>query len=200
MPFTRPQTLDAAIARLADGNRRFVEERQQAPVPSAERVQLASGQTPFATVFGCSDSRVPIETIFDQQPGNLFVTRVAGNIVSDDVLATIEYGITVLKTMLVLVLGHTRCGAVQAAIDHLENGTRFEGHMQLLADGIVPAAEAARGSNGDWWNNAVHANALRNARAVVDRSSIVRRAVVAGEVRVVAGVYDLESGVVEFLE
>ncbi len=200
MPFTRPATLDAAVARLIEGNRRFVEERPLAPAPSAERVQLSSGQAPFATILGCSDSRVPIETIFDQQPGNLFVTRLAGNIVNDDVLATIEYGITVLKTMLVVVLGHTKCGAVQAALDHVERGTRLEGHMQRLADAIIPAALETRTSNGRWWERAVEENARLNARAVIDRSGIVRDAVARGDVAVVAAVYDLETGRVAFFE
>lgn len=200
MPFTRPDSIDAAIARLVEGNRRFVEERTMAPVPSAERVQLASGQAPFATILGCSDSRVPIETIFDQQPGNLFVIRLAGNIVNEDVLASIEYGVTVLKTMLVVVLGHTKCGAVQAALAHVENDARLDGHMQRLADAIVPAALQARGREGDWWDNAVDQNARMHAREIVDRSRIVRDEVTSGTAGVVSAVYDLESGRVSILE
>ncbi len=200
MPFTRPASLDDAVARLIEGNRRYVEEHPVASVVSAQRVELASGQSPFATILGCSDSRVPIETIFDQQPGNLFVVRVAGNIVNDDGLASIEYAVTVLNSMLVVVLGHERCGAVKAALNYLETDTRLPGHMQRLADAIVPAARETRGTRGDWWHEAVIENARTNAREVIDRSTIVADAVREGRVRVVGAAYDLHSGIVTFLE
>ena len=194
MPFTRPATLDDAVVRLAEGNQRFIEERPLAPVPSAERIELASGQTPFATILGCSDSRVPIETIFDEQPGNLFVIRVAGNIVNDDGLASIEYAATILNSMLVVVLGHSGCGAVQTALANVESHTRFPGHMQRLADAIAPAARATRENGGDWWNNAVLENVRLNAAAVVKRSKIIAERVAAGTVRVAGASYDLHSG------
>ncbi len=200
MPFSRPASLDDAIARLIEGNRRFVEEHPLAPVPSAHRIELASGQAPFATILGCSDSRVPIETIFDQQPGNLFVVRVAGNIVNEDGLASIEYAITVLNSMLVVVLGHERCGAVKAAVDFVETNTPLPGHMQRLADAITPAARATRGTDHDWWHEAVIENARINATAVMERSTIVADAVSEGRVRVVGATYDLHSGIVSFLD
>ncbi|HET9028934.1 MAG TPA: carbonic anhydrase [Candidatus Aquilonibacter sp.] len=202
MPFSRPATLDDAVLRLVEGNKRFVEERTLAPSPSAERISLANGQQPFATILGCSDSRVPIETIFDQRPGNLFVIRVAGNIVNEDGLASIEYGVAVLKSMLVVVLGHEQCGAVKAALDHLESGTFFPGHMQRLADAISPAAIATRAdqTDGDWWHNAVVENVRRNARAVYERSKIIADAVAAGEARIVGAYYDLNSGRVELVD
>lgn len=200
MPFTRPASLDAAVTRLLEGNRRFVEEQPQAPVASAERVHLASGQTPFATILGCSDSRVPIETIFDQHPGNLFVVRIAGNIVNDDVLASIEYGVAVLKTMLVVVLGHSRCGAVKAAIDSIEDDTRFPGHMQRLADAIAPAARSTRSAGERWWDDAVAQNARLHARAILSSSGIVEDAVRGGSARVVPAVYELATGVVRLIE
>src|SRR5208337_4835071 len=105
MPYQqRPATPDEALARLLEGNQRFVDGVPRAPVPSAERIALASGQDPFAVVLGCSDSRVPIETIFDQQPGDLFVVRVAGNFINDDVLASIEYAVDILSCELLIVL------------------------------------------------------------------------------------------------
>ncbi|MBV8639073.1 MAG: carbonic anhydrase [Candidatus Eremiobacteraeota bacterium] len=200
MPFTRPASLDAAVTRLVEGNRRFVEEHPVAPVPSFHRIELASGQSPFATILGCSDSRVPIETIFDQQPGNLFVVRVAGNIVNDDGLASIEYAITVLDSMLVVVLGHTQCGAVKAALDFVETNALLPGHMQLLADAITPAARSTSRDNGDWWHDAVIENVRMNAAAVTQRSTIVADAVREGRVRVAGATYDLHSGVVSFLD
>lgn len=200
MPFSRPASLDAAVSRLVEGNLRFVEERTSAPVPSAQRIELASGQSPFATILGCSDSRVPIETIFDQQPGNLFVVRVAGNIVNGDGLASIEYAITVLDSMLVVVLGHTQCGAVKAALDYVDTDVRLPGHMQRLADAIAPAALATKRDPDEWYRDAVVENARMNAALVVQRSAIVADAVREGRVRVAGATYDLHSGVVSFLD
>jgi carbonic anhydrase len=199
MPFTRPASLDAALARLAEGNRRFVEERPQAPPSSAHRVELASGQSPFAVVLGCSDSRVPIETIFDQHPGNLFVIRLAGNIVNDDGLASIEYGIEVLRCMLVVVLGHSQCGAVRAALEHVRAGTIFSGHIQRIADAITPSVRRAAARDGDVWEGAVAENVRAGAQAILDRSALVRAAAAQGSVRVAGAVYELHTGEVRFL-
>lgn len=195
MPFrNRPATPDEALARLLEGNHRFVEGVPRAPVPSAERIALASGQDPFAVVLGCSDSRVPIETIFDQQPGDLFVVRIAGNFISDDGLASIEYAIDVLSCRLLVVLGHTGCGAVQAALQYVENGTRFHGHIQRLADAIAPAARRARTLEGEWYENAVNENVRDSATHAIGRSEIVSEAVGNGAVRVVGATYDLRTG------
>lgn len=198
MPFTRPPSTDAALARLIEGNRRFVEERPQATVHSALRVELASGQNPFAVILGCSDSRVPIETIFDQQPGNLFVARIAGNVVSDDGLGSIEYAVDILNAQLVVVLGHSACGAVQAAMQAIEFGTKFKGHVQGLVDAVEPAVRAARERHGDWLRDAVAENVRHSTALLLERSAIVREAAERGDIRVVGGVYDLHSGRVEF--
>jgi carbonic anhydrase len=198
MPFSRPASFDDAVARLAEGNRRFVEDRPLGPVPSVERVELASGQQPFAVVLGCSDSRVPIETIFDQRPGNLFVVRIAGNIVTDEVLGSIEYGIDVLGCMLVIVLGHTACGAVQAAMQHVESGATFPGHIQRLAELIAPAAILTR-ARENWWDCAVVENVRIGRQHVVERSAIVRNAGSQGTVRTLGAVYDVRTGKVSFV-
>ncbi len=200
MPFTPPASLEDAVARLIEGNRRYVEEHPAAPVVSAQRVELASGQSPFATILGCSDSRVPIEAIFDQQPGNLFVVRVAGNVVNDDGLASIEYAITVLNSMLVVVLGHEQCGAVKAALDYVETHVRLPGHMQRLAEAIAPAARATHDTHGDWWHDAVIENARLHALEITQRSTIVADAVRQGRIRVMGATYDLHSGIVTFLD
>lgn len=201
MPFShRPTTPDEALARLLEGNRRFARGELRAPVPSTQRIELASGQNPFAVVLGCSDSRVPIETIFDQQPGDLFVVRVAGNFVNDDGLASIEYAIDVLSCELVVVLGHSGCGAVQAALQHLESGTRFHGHIQRLANAIAPAARRARSLEGDWWSNAVVENVRAAMHDAGGRSPIVAAAQAAGTARVVGAVYDLHDGNVRFID
>jgi carbonic anhydrase len=112
-----------ALASLKAGNARFVAGTPQTDPLDAGVLELASGQSPHAIVLGCSDSRVPIETIFDQPPGNVFVVRVAGNFLNDDILGSIEFGVAVLKARLILVLGHTNCGAVTAAVAHAKDGT-----------------------------------------------------------------------------
>ncbi|HUA07798.1 MAG TPA: carbonic anhydrase [Candidatus Acidoferrales bacterium] len=200
MPFTRPPTPGDALARLLEGNRRYVAERPQAPVASAQRIELASGQEPFAVVLGCSDSRVPIESVFDQHPGNLFVIRLAGNIVTSEALASMEYAIDVLHSMFVLVLGHEGCGAVRAAMSLVESDVQFPGSIGLLAEAIAPAARAARTLDGDWWRNAIESNARTCRRAIVARSPIVRAAVARGDAGIAAATYDLHTGVVTTLD
>jgi carbonic anhydrase len=200
MPFTAPATPDEALARLLEGNRRFVEERPQSAVPSAQRIELASAQRPFAVVLGCSDSRVPVETIFDQRPGDLFVIRLAGNIVSSEGLASIEYAREMLGSSLVLVLGHTGCGAVQAAISLVESGTAFPGHIALLAEAIAPIARDTRSAKTDWWTAAIECNARAAKLAILRRSPIVRTAAARGRLRVAAALYDLHTGVVALLD
>lgn len=201
MPYQqRPATPDDALARLLEGNRRFVAGTPQAPEPSAQRIALASGQRPFAVILGCSDSRVPIETIFDQRPGDLFVVRIAGNFIDEDILASIEYALDILSCELLIVLGHSGCGAVQAALQHIELGTHFHGHIQRLADAVAPAARRARSMNGDWWENAVVENVRETVQAALGRSEIVNAAVEAGTVRVIGATYDLRNGSVHLVE
>ncbi len=185
-----PAVEDAALARLLEGNRRYADGSPRAAASSAHRVELADAQRPFAVVLGCSDSRVPVETIFDQGPGDLFVIRLAGNIVTAEGLGSIEYAIEFLGSGLVLVLGHTGCGAVQAAVSVVQSGNSPPGHIALLAEAIAPVARSA---------NPVEANARAGARALIKRSSIVRAAVTSSALRVAAAVYDLHTGLVTLL-
>lgn len=199
MPFSRPASPQAALDRLIEGNRRFVADTAQYPVPSAERVKLASGQEPFAVVIGCSDSRVPVEAVFDQHAGNLFVARLAGNIVSDYCIASAEYAIEVLHSMLVVILGHSRCGAVASAISLVQSGATFPGYIQLLADSLAPIAEETR-HHADWWQSAVERNVLAGKERMLRESPIIREAAANGKILVAAAVYDLASGVVGLLD
>jgi carbonic anhydrase len=189
-----------AIARLLEGNRRYVEGHPRTPAHSAQRVELASGQRPFAVVLGCSDSRVPIETVFDQGPGDLFVIRLAGNIATAEALGSLEYAVEVLGSILVVVLGHSSCGAVAAASSLIESGTAFPGYIALLAETIAPAAAEARAAGGDWKTRAVEYNVRGSTFTILRRSSIVAAAVARGAVRVIGALYDLHSGVVTLLE
>ncbi|HTA40179.1 MAG TPA: carbonic anhydrase [Candidatus Acidoferrales bacterium] len=192
-------TAEQSLQLLKEGNARFVADESHFDGISARRLELVAGQNPFAIVLGCSDSRVPIETVFDQLPGNLFVVRVAGNFLDDNGLASIEYSVSILGSSLIVVLGHSGCGAVDATLQYLRNGTVQPGHIQRLVAAIEPAAAAVRDEDGDWWDNAVAENVRLNAASIVRRSEIVTKAVESGKLRVVGGVYDLHGGKVSFL-
>jgi carbonic anhydrase len=185
---------DQALALLKAGNGRFVAGKSTCGPLTARRMELAHGQSPFAIVLGCSDSRVPVETIFDQVPGNIFVIRVAGNFADANGLGSMEYGIAVLKSSLVLVLGHQSCGAVDATLKYVDSGTTQPGHIQGLITAIAPALH-----KGESMEEAVAANVKANVAAIPQQSEIVAAAVKSGQIRVVGGVYDLQSGKVRFL-
>jgi carbonic anhydrase len=191
-------TAEQSLQLLKEGNARFVAGESHYDGITARRLELVAGQSPFAIVLGCSDSRVPIETVFDQVPGNIFVVRLAGNFLDENGLASIEYSVAVLGSSLIVVLGHSGCGAVDATLQYLRNGTVQPGHIQRLVTAIEPAAVAVRDEAGDWWENAVAENVRLNVATMTARSQIVADAVSAGSVRVVGGVYDLHGGKVSF--
>jgi carbonic anhydrase len=139
-----PTTPARALAELMAGNHRFVTGTRIHPNQDAEhRAALADAQTPFAVIFGCSDSRLAAEIIFDRGLGDLFVVRTAGHTVGPEVLGSIEYAITILNTPLVVVLGHNSCGAVQAARDAVAGGTAPSGHLSAVVDPIIPSVRTA---------------------------------------------------------
>jgi carbonic anhydrase len=191
-------TAEHSLELLYEGNARFVDAQSTYDHLTARRLELAAGQSPFAIVLGCSDSRVPIETVFDQVPGNLFVVRLAGNFVDDNGLASIEYSVAALGSSLIVVLGHTSCGAVDATVRYLRDGTVQPGHIQRLVTAIEPAASAVKHLEGDWVDNAVAENVRLNVAAMTAGSSIIADAVERGALRVVGGVYDLHGGKVSF--
>jgi carbonic anhydrase len=183
-----------AFARLMDGNRRFAERRLTAPKEdlAALRQATVEKQEPFAAVLSCSDSRVPVELIFDQSIGHLFVARVAGNVASTDIIASLEYGAAVLGTKVILVLGHASCGAVKAAIQ----GNAVPGRISALYTAIHPAVEQA----GPDLVAVIKANARLQARLVRDTSPVISELAKTGEIEVMAGYYDLASGRVSSIE
>jgi carbonic anhydrase len=187
-----------ALHLLKEGNERFVMGRPECGPLTARIKELAQGQSPFAIVLACSDSRVPVETIFDQNPGNVFVVRVAGNFLNGDNYGSIEYAVAVLKSKLIVVLGHSSCGAVAAAVGFAKDGTTQPGHIANLVTAIAPAAEATRGKAGDWIANAVAENVRRNVVAMTSGSKIIADAVGGGDVEVKGGIYDLHTGRVSF--
>jgi len=189
-----------ALERLMDGNRRFVVEQAQRLNQSADvRVKVASGQHPFAIIFGCSDSRVPPEVIFDQGLGDLFVIRVAGHVVDDTALASIEFGIEEFETPLVMVLGHERCGAVTAAVKALTAHEEAMGHVGALVEPIKVAAEQVRNAPGDLVDNAVRANVALVVSELENSEPILAERVDADELLIVGARYDLDTGAVELI-
>jgi carbonic anhydrase len=187
-----------ALKNLMDGNARFVAGAPRSR-PIIDRVrELASGQAPFATVLACADSRVPVETLFDHDPGDIFVVRLAGNFVSEAALASIEYATAVLKSPLVMVLGHTQCGAIQATVEYVKSGTRLPGHMQMMVDSIEPAASNCQHEGGDWWRNAVTEN-VRISVQMLRSSEPIMASALSQDFDIVGGVYDLATGQVSLL-
>ena len=194
-------TPDEALTRLKAGNERFVNAPQLCEEGLRDgRSNTAEEQSPWATVLTCSDSRVSPELIFGGAGiGELFIARNAGNVADTAVMGTIEYGAEHLGSPLVVVLGHQRCGAVQAACDVVAKHVRLEGSIRPMVDAIVPAARSQKGKPGDFVDNAVRENARRNAAKILAGSGIVKHLVHEGKVKVVYARYDLDSGVVAFL-
>jgi carbonic anhydrase len=189
-------TPDAALQKLMDGNRRYIQQKRTFPDQSRSRIlELAKGQHPFAIVLGCSDSRVAPEILFDQGLGDLFEIRVAGNVLDNVVLGSIEYAAAELGVPLLVVLGHERCGAVKAALD----GKSVPGHIGSLVAAIKPAVYATKGQLGDAWDNAVRANVKMSVNKLQALSPILAKAVKAGTLKVVGARYDIDSGEVEVI-
>jgi carbonic anhydrase len=182
-----PATPDEAFAQLMAGNQRFVEGRAMGPHRNRERLrEVVPKQAPFAAFLGCADSRVPIEIIFDQGFGDLFVTRIAGNVADPAIIGSLEFGTLVLGAKLLFVLGHTSCGAVSATI----KGDQVPGQISTLYQHIRPAAKV---SGGDV-ERAVVANVSNQMEVLSEASPVIGQLVRQGKLKVVGGVYDLTSG------
>lgn len=187
-----------ALAKLKDGNARYVAGNLTHPNQNpARRMQLASGQSPFAVVLGCADSRTSPEVVFDQGLGDLFVIRVAGNMADDHGTGSIEYAVEHLGSRLIVVLGHKRCGAVKAARDLAGNGAKAPGKIGSLVDAIRPAYEATK--EGDL-EATVKANVKNVVKQLREAGPILKEMVEKGELGVVGGYYDLDTGTVTFLD
>ena len=189
-------TADSALAELKAGNDHHVAHRYQHPHENAERQrQLVSEQNPHAEILSCADSRVPPEIIFDQGLGDLFVVRVAGNVATDTELGSLEYGAAHLHIPLIVVLGHERCGAVTAAVQ----GGEVEGHISSLVGLIKPAVEQTRGLTGDPIANAVQMNVEMVVKQLRASTPVLSELVAHHKLRIVGGVYSLETGSVKWL-
>ncbi|GKS69136.1 carbonic anhydrase [Nitrosomonas sp. PY1] len=192
-------TPDDALERLMEGNKRYITGK--AIVFDFHEVEksLVNGQNPFATILGCSDSRVSPEHCFDAEPGDLFVVRGAGNYLTNDNVASIEYAVEVLKTPLIMVLGHESCGAVKAAVEAVDSHKNFPGHIQLLASAIAPAVRRVSDTSRSRLINVTKANVIRNVEALRLKTPVIDSYHDEKKVRVVGGIYHLKTGVVEII-
>jgi carbonic anhydrase len=193
---------EEAIARLRDGNTRYVLGKSTHPRADAARREetVQHGQHPFASVLSCSDSRAPVEQLFDQGIGDLFVVRVAGNVCNADETGSLEYGTDHLGTPLLVVLGHTGCGAVTA----VATGAEVHGSVPLLLAGIRPAVSKAQRDNPDLHGKdlvpaAIEANVWQAIEDLLAKSPVVRGRVKGGKLKIVGAVYHLDSGRVKWL-
>jgi len=187
-----------AISRLKEGNSRYTSGNLQHPGQTAEqRTELAKTQHPFAAIVSCSDSRVPPEIVFDQGLGDLFVVRVAGNVINDEGMGSLEYTVDHLGTRLILVLGHQRCGAVDAAKQTIAAKGKAPGHIQSLVTAIKPAVEATA---KDDLETTIKTNVKNVVQALRSSTPILKAEVDSGKIQVVGGYYSLDTGAVTFLD
>ena len=187
-----------ALARLKAGNQRFVASKLEHPRQTAKRrTELANSQHPFAVVLGCADSRTAPELVFDQGLGDVFVVRVAGNVLNDETVGSIEYAVEHLGAQLIVVLGHERCGAIAAARETIAAKAEAPGHIQSLVKALAPAVEATVGQDAE---ATTKANELYVAKELRESAPILKEMVEKGTVSVVAAHYDLDTGAVEFLK
>jgi carbonic anhydrase len=196
-------TADEALQRLIDGNERFLQgnARLHGLMMRETLAELAQGQHPFATILGCSDSRVPPELIFDAGLGELFIVRVAGNVLSPEVAGSLQYAGAHLKTPLMVVLGHEGCGAIQAALETMHKGVRQHSRIQLLMDRILPTLA---GLDRDLPPSALLTQAVeKNVRwtlCAIIESPEGRARVTEGRVKFAGAIYEIETGRVRFLD
>ncbi|MEQ8650971.1 MAG: carbonic anhydrase [Kiloniellales bacterium] len=190
---------EQALEELMAGNARYVAGGNTVLERLADKPPLSAGQAPFATILSCSDSRVVPEIMFDQVPGALFIVRVAGNILTTDGLASIEFATKVLGSRLVMVVGHEACGAVAAAIEVVKNGLELPGHLPGLVASIKPAVDEAMGMEGSLLENAIDANVTLGMRQLAEAKPILAESVASGQVKLAGGVFNFETREVELL-
>lgn len=193
-----------ALKRLRAGNQRYVANEMMLEINDDIRRRVAESQSPFAIVLGCSDSRVPTEVVFDQGIGDLFVIRIAGNIVQPSQIGSIEFAVQKFGTQLVVVLGHTKCGAIEATIDELQRPAESQsGNMAAIVSRIRPAIEGLLDEiddRGELMHHAVRENVRYAANALRHGSKIIESLSDSGALSIVGAEYSLESGAVDFFD
>lgn len=188
-----------ALAKLMEGNNRYIANMSTRHDFMAERVPLVESQHPFAAVLACADSRIAPEFVFDTGLGDLFAVRVAGNFVTDNGLASLEYAVTALATPLILVLGHDRCGAISAGVKAIQDHATFPGKIQGLVDTLKPSVHKVLKAPGDLLDNAIAQNVRDTVARLKTESSLLADAQAAGKLAIVGGIYRLHSGAVEWV-
>lgn len=193
-----PTPPDQALNRLREGNQRFVQGKSTKPRQDPNRIQeIATKQNPFATIVGCSDSRVPAEIIFDQGLGDLFIVRTAGQVSTYASWGSIEFAEEILGTKLIVVMGHTQCGAVGAAV----NLPEVPGHIITLINAIKPAVDRAKEKNpSNLLLAATKENILMQVNQLKSLEPVLAKRVREGSLRIIGGLYNLQTGEVEFFE
>jgi carbonic anhydrase len=198
----KPQNVlapDAALERLVKGNARYIDGTSKRHDFKHEREALSGGQNPFAAVLGCADSRIAPELCFDTARGDVFVCRVAGNFVTEEITASFEYAVQVLNTPLIVVLGHDACGAIDATIKSIKDGSTLPGHLPSLVHALTPAVQAVQGQPGDLLANAIRKNVAMTVDRLETATPILKSFVDDNKLRVVGGVYNLKTGHIDLL-
>ena len=192
-------TPDASLRRLMKGNARYVEGVAARHDFRHEREALSGGQNPYAAILSCADSRIAPEYAFDSGRGDLFVCRVAGNFASAEATASLEYAVAELATPLIMVLGHDSCGAIDATIKSLKDGTTLPGHLPSLVTALAPAVKAVSQQGSDTLAKAIRQNVIDNVAKLRSETPILSAAVEQGKLKVVGGIYRLRDGRVEMV-
>jgi carbonic anhydrase len=183
---------------LLEGNRRFVESKFMLDESETRRIKVAKRQQPFATILGCVDARVPPELIFDQDLGELFVVRTAGEVLDRAVLGSLEYGLVELGIPLIMVLGHKDCGAVKAAKHALRNHERAKADIQFLINKLTPVIETCVLDDDEQVEQAVRAQIVYDVK-VLKQTALFKKAILRNALKIVGGMYDLHTGLVEVI-
>jgi carbonic anhydrase len=193
-----------SLKKLKEGNARFVSgsTKHDKETLSSQRIAAVKRQHPFAIILGCSDSRVPAEIVFDQGLGDLFVIRVAGNVVAPSQLGSIELAVTLFGAPLVVVLGHSNCGVIHATLDALKNpDTVISKNLEIIVERVKPAIDAkCHQSKKKHINKAVIANVHNSVNTIISESEIIRNKIAQQELQVLGACYDLKSGEVRFFD
>lgn len=189
-----------ALELLKEGNMRFVNNLKVNRNLLQQANETSDGQHPFAVILSCIDSRTSAELIFDQGLGDIFSVRVAGNIINEDILGSMEFGCKVAGSKIIVVLGHTKCGAIKGACDHVEMG-----NLTALLSKIRPAVEdelttkkERNSKNGEFVEKVAAINVKRTVKSIMERSPILKEMILAGEIAIIGGIHDITSGVVTF--
>lgn len=193
---------DQALALLKEGNDKFLTDAPYRREASERdrRIEIARGQTPFCVLVGCSDSRVPPELLFGRGLGELFIVRNAGNTIDSTAMGSIEYGVAELGVPLIVVLGHEKCGAVQAAVSVVKENTTFPGSIGKMVEPIVPSVLKAQSQPGDLLDNAVRENVRRTVNRLRTSEALLAEPLRTKKLRIIGARYDLDDGDVDFFD